>query len=128
MTQEEPMAISIKEIRDRALGLNYGSSSYPSSAPTTTSTPASQRQRPYPPTGEATSATPETTAVMERQMNKSNNTFVLDKEHTLVLSSSQYFYPSLSSSSSSAASLPHSAETHSLSLLKSHQCLPGPSR
>ncbi|KAF9128563.1 hypothetical protein BGW39_004950 [Mortierella sp. 14UC] len=128
MTQEEMMAISVKEIRDRASGLNRGSSSYPSSAPATTSTPASQRQRPYPLIGEVTSATPATAATTERQTGKPSNTYALDKEHTLVLSSSQYFYSSLSSSSSSAANHPHSAETHSLSLLKSRQSLPGPSR
>ncbi|KAF9901187.1 hypothetical protein EC991_006418 [Linnemannia zychae] len=128
MTQEEMVAVSVKEIQDRASGLNRGSSSYPASSPTTTSTPASQRQRPYLITGETTSATPATAAATERQTGKHSNTYVLDKDHTLVLSSSHYFYSSLSSSSSSAANHPHSADTHSLSLRRTRESMPEPSR
>ncbi|KAF9274703.1 hypothetical protein BGZ88_002838 [Linnemannia elongata] len=128
MTQEEMMAVSVKEIRDRASGLNRGSSSYPSSSPTSTSTPASQRQRFNPSADSSTPTSVGAGGPTERQTGKSSNMFPLDSERTLVLSSSQYFYSSLSSSSSSVVNHPHSAETHSLSLLKVRQSLPGPSR
>ncbi|KAF8924406.1 hypothetical protein BGZ47_004037, partial [Haplosporangium gracile] len=128
MTQEEMMAVSVKEIRDRASGLNRGSSSYPSSSPTSTSTPVSQRQRHYPSADSSTSTSADAGGTTERQIGKSSNMFPLDSKHTLVLSSSHYFYSSLSSSSSSAANHPRSAETHSLSLLKIRQSVPGPSR
>ncbi|KAG0319069.1 hypothetical protein BGZ97_002812 [Linnemannia gamsii] len=128
MTQEEMMAVSVKEIRDRASGLNRGSSSYPNSPPISTSTPASQRQRFYPSTDSSTPISLGAGGPTERQIGKPSNMFPLDSEHTLVLSSSQYFYSSLSSSGSSAANHPHSAETHSLSLLKIRQSVPGPSR
>lgn len=128
MTQEEMMAVSVKEIQDRASGLNCGSSSYPSSSPTSTSTPASQRQRFYPSVDSSTSTSTGAGGPTERQTGKPSDMFPLDSEHTLVLSSSQYFYSSLSSSSSSAANHPHSAETHSLTLLKVRQSVPGPSR
>ncbi|KAF9141719.1 hypothetical protein BGX30_004251 [Mortierella sp. GBA39] len=127
ITQEEMMAGSVKEIQDRASGLNRGSSSYPSSSPTSTSTPAPQRLRFYPSTD---SSTPTSTGggLTERQTGKQSNMFPLDSGHTLVLSSSQNFYSSLSSSSSSVANHPHSADTHSLSLSKTRQSVPGPSR
>ncbi|KAF9108121.1 hypothetical protein BGX29_002999, partial [Mortierella sp. GBA35] len=121
MTQEEMMAVSVKEIQDRASGLNRGSSSYPSLPPSSTSTPSClHQQRPYYPAAGETAA--------ERQMGKPSSTYIIDQKHTLVLSSSQYFYSSLSSSSGSAANHPHSAETHSLSLVTSRQPVPSPSR
>lgn len=128
MTQEDIMAVSIKEIQDRASGVNRGSSSYPNSSPTSTSTPAFQRQRFYPSADSSTPTSIGAGGSSEQQISKPSSMFPLDSEHTLVLSSSQYFYSSLSSSSSSAANHPHSAETHSLSLLKIRQSVPGPSR
>ncbi|KAF9151190.1 hypothetical protein BG015_006969 [Linnemannia schmuckeri] len=128
MTQEEMMAVFVKEIRDRASGLNRGSSSYPSASPASTSTPASERHRYYSSTDSSIPTSTGAGGSTERLIGKPSNMFPLDSEHTLVLSSSQYFYSSLSSSSSSAANHPHSAETHSLSLLKILQSVPGPSR
>ncbi|KAF9922511.1 hypothetical protein FBU30_007349, partial [Linnemannia zychae] len=126
MTPEEMMTTSIKEIRERAFDQNQGPSPY--SYSTLTNTSSLQRQRPS--QGDTSMMTPGSGPTVASGMGlvrsdgKPSNIMILDDEHTLVLTSSQYFYSTLSSSSSSAANHPHSAETHSLILMKSHQSIP----